>query len=81
MFIQTELEEQGLSSLHSSLSVCKDRRYMVVKETLSKMLQLGDQRLCQIGRRIKGLKNGDINKQHILGSFRFEYGNEYEYEF
>ena len=39
---------------------------MVVIETLSKMLQLGDQRLCQIGRRIKGLKNGDINKQHIL---------------
>ena len=46
-FIQTELEEQGLYSLHSSTSVCKDKSYMVVIEKLSKMLQIGDQRLCQ----------------------------------
>ena len=32
---------------------------MVAAEKLSKMLQLGDQKLCQINRGIEGLKNGE----------------------
>ena len=60
--MQTELEGQGLYSLHSSLSVCKDKSYIVVAEQLPKMLQFGDQKLCQISRRIKGVKNEDSNE-------------------
>ena len=43
--MQTELEEQGLYSVHSSISVCKDKSYVVVTEQLSKMLQLGGEKL------------------------------------
>ena len=39
---------------------------MVVIEELSKMHQLAVQKLCPINRRIKGLKNRDINKEHKL---------------
>ena len=41
-FIQTELEEQGLYSLHSSTSVCKDKRYMVVAETFPKKISTSE---------------------------------------
>ena len=46
--------------------MCKDKSYMVVAEQVPKLVQLGDQKLCQITRKIKGLKNGDSHTEDKL---------------
>ena len=61
--------------------MCKEKSDILVTENLSKMLQLEDQRLCQITKRIKDLKKEDsiilwqgsfeVNPNVLIGSFSF----------